>query len=62
MDARQFYLMTAKMRKAQRDYDKLPSTRNKMFKAQYEDIIDNEIERVEKIRQEEANKQQQALL
>lgn len=54
--------MTAKMRKAQRDYDKLPSTRNKMFKAQYEDIIDNEIERVEKIRQEEANKQQQALL
>ena len=53
--------MTAKMRKAQRDYEKLPSTRNKMIKAQYEDIIDNEIERVEKIKREEANKQQPTL-
>lgn len=50
------------MRKAQRDYEKLPSTRNKMFKSQYEEIIDNEIERVEKIKQEEAKKQQQVLL
>ena len=62
MDARQFYLMVTKMRKAQRDYEKLPSTRNKMFKSQYEEIIDNEIERVEKIKQEEAKKQQQVLL
>ena len=50
------------MRKAQKDYDKLPSTRNKMIKAQYEDIIDNEIERVEKIRKEEANNLQRTLL
>ena len=50
------------MRKAQRDYEKLPSTRNAQFKKQYEDIIDNEIERVEKIRKEEAKNQQQALL
>ena len=62
MDARQFFLMVTKMRKAQRDYEKLPSTRNKMFKAQYEGIIDNEIERVEAIKREETNKQQQTLL
>lgn len=62
MDARQFYLMTAKMRKAQRDYEKLPSTRNKIFKSQYEEIIDNEIERVEKIKREEANNLQTKLL
>ena len=62
MDARQFYLMVTKMRKAQRDYEKLPSTRNKMFKAQYEGIIDKEIERVEKIRQEKARNQQTKLL
>lgn len=54
--------MVTKMRKAQRDYEKLPSTRNKMFKAQYEGIIDKEIERVEKIRQEKARNQQTKLL
>lgn len=62
MDARQFYSMVVKMRKAQKDYDKLPSTRNKMFKQEYEGIIDREIERVEAIKMEEANKQQQQLL
>lgn len=62
MDARQFYLMVTKLRKAQRDYDKLPSTRNAQFKHQYEDIIDKEIERVEAIKREEANKQQTKLL
>ena len=62
MDARQFYNMVVKLRKAQRDYEKLPSTRNKTFKAQYEDIIDKEIERVEAIKLEQANKQQQKLL
>lgn len=62
MDARQFYNMIVKLRKAQKDYDKLPSTRNKMFKADYEGIIDREIERVEAIKVEEANKQQQQLL
>lgn len=62
MDARQFYNMVVKLRKAQKDYEKLPSTRNKMFKADYEGIIDREIERVEAIKMEEANKQQQQLL
>ena len=54
--------MVTKMRKAQKDYEKLPSTRNAQFKKQYEDIIDNEIERVEAIKRGEANKQQQTLL
>lgn len=62
MNARQFYNMVVKMRKAQKDYDKLPSTRNATFKSQYEEIIDTEIERVEKIKQNEAEKQQQKLL
>ena len=62
MDARQFYNMVVKMRKAQRDYEKLPSTRNAQFKGTYESLIDAEIERVEKIKQNEAEKQQQKLL
>lgn len=62
MDARQFYNMVVKMRKAQKDYQKLPSTRNAQFKSDYENIIDAEIERVEKIKQNEAEKQQQKLL
>lgn len=62
MDARQFYNMVVKMRKAQQDYSKLPSTRNAQFKSDYETIIDAEIERVEKIKKSEAEKQQQKLL
>lgn len=62
MDARQFYNMVVKMRKAQRDYEKLPSTRNAQFKSAYETLIDAEIERVEKIKLSEAEKQQQKLL
>lgn len=62
MDARQFYNMVVKLRKAHRDYEKLPSTRNATFKSQYEEIIDTEIERVEKIKLSEAEKQQQKLL
>lgn len=62
MNARQFYNMTVKLRKAQKDYEKLPSTRNKQFKAQYEDIIDREIERVEEIKKNKAESLQQQLL
>ena len=62
MDARQFYNMVVKLRKAQKDYDKLPSTRNKMFRQEYEVIIDREIERVEAIKLKEANEQQPTLL
>lgn len=62
MNAREFYNVVVKLRKAQRDYDKLPSTRNKTFKQEYEGIIDREIERVEAIKLQEANNQQQTLL
>ena len=62
MDARQVYNMVVKMRKAQRDYNKLPSTRNAQFKSDYETIIDTEIERVERIRQEQANNDQLKML
>lgn len=62
MDARQFYNMVVKMRKAQKDYEKLPSTRNKQFKVQYEEIIDREIERVEVIKRNGAESLQQQLL
>ena len=50
------------MRKAQKDYHKLPSTRNATFKAQYEDMVDAEIERIEKMKIVDADKQQQKLL
>ena len=62
MDARQFYNMVVKMRKAQKDYEKLPSTRNRQNKAYYEEIIDREIERVEGIKKNEAESLQQQLL
>lgn len=54
--------MIVKMRKAQRDYEKLPSTRNAQFKSTYETLVDAEIERVEKMKQNEAEQQQQKLL
>lgn len=62
MDARQFYNMVVKLRKAQRDYEKLPSTRNAQFKSTYETLIDAEIERVEQIKKNEAEKQHQQTL
>lgn len=62
MTPREFYNFVVKLRKAQRDYDKLPSTRNKMFKQEYEGIIDREIERVEAIKMEEADNQQLKML
>ncbi len=62
MNAREFYMMTAKMRRAQKEYEKLPSTRNKTFKSQYEDIIDREIERVEARLKQEAEQAQGKLL
>jgi hypothetical protein len=50
------------MRKAQRDYEKLPSTRNAQFKSTYETLVDAAIERVEKMKHNEAEQQQQKLL
>ena len=62
MNARQFYNMVVKMRKAQEDYQKLPSTRNAQIKLNYEQIIDAEIVRVEKMKQEQADNQQMKIL
>lgn len=62
MNAREFFNMVVKMRKAQRDYDKLASTRNASFKSYYEEIIDTEIERVEKMRKEQCEQQQTKML
>ena len=46
------------IRKAQQDYNKLASTRNRTFKAQYEEVIDNEIQRVGNIKTEKTKQQQ----
>ena len=62
MTSREFYNFVVKMRKAQKDYDKLQSTRHRMFKADYERIVDNEIERVEALKLQQADSQQQELL
>lgn len=59
MDARQFYNIVVKMRKAQRDYFR---TRSLNESKQFEKLVDAEIERVTKIEQEQAEKQQQKLL
>ena len=56
MDARQFYNLIFRLRKAQQAYEKNPSTYNRVNKAQYEEQVDREIERVEKIKVEQ-NKQ-----
>jgi RNA polymerase-interacting CarD/CdnL/TRCF family regulator len=50
------------MRHWQRECEKLNSTRNRTFRAEAERIVDDEIERVTKIEQEQAEKQQQKLL
>ncbi|MBO7281050.1 MAG: hypothetical protein J6V00_07805 [Bacteroidaceae bacterium] len=62
MTHREFFNFVVKMRKAQKDYEKLQSTRHRMFKADYERIVDQEIERVERIKQQQADNQQQQLL
>lgn len=62
MDARQFYNFVVKMRHWQRECEKLNCTRNRTFRAEAERIVDTEIERVTKIEQEQAEKQQQKLL
>lgn len=62
MNARQFYNLVVRMRKAQRDCDTKPSAYNKSMRAELERQVDVEIERVMKIEQETAQKQQQRLL
>ena len=62
MNARQFYNLVVRLRNAQKAYDKTQSTYNRVNKAQYEEQVDREIERVEKIKQQQADNQQQKLL
>lgn len=62
MNARQFYNLVVRMRKAQRDCDTKPSAYNKAMRAELERQVDVEIERVMKIEQETAQQQQQKLL
>lgn len=62
MNARQFYNIVVRMRKAQRDYYNKPSSYNKAMRAELERQVDAEIERVEKMMREEAENQQTKLL
>lgn len=62
MNARQFYNLVVRMRKAQRDCDTKPSAYNKAMRTELERQVDAEIERVAKIKQNETEKQQQKLL
>jgi hypothetical protein len=62
MNARQFFNLVVRMRKAQRDCDTKLSAYNKAMRTELERQVDVEIERVTKIEQETAQKQQQKLL
>jgi hypothetical protein len=62
MNARQFYNLVVRMRKAQRDCDTKSSAYNKAMRTELERQVDVEIERVEKMMREEADNQQQKLL
>lgn len=62
MNARQFYNLVVRMRRAQRDCDNKPSAYNKAMRAELERQVDAEIERVEKMMREEAENQQTKLL
>lgn len=62
MNARQFYNLVVRMRKAQRDCDNKPSSYNKAMRNELERQVDAEIERVEKMMRENAEQQQTKLL
>ena len=59
MNARRFYNLIVRMRRAQRDCDSKPSSYNKAMRAAQ---VDAEIERVEKMMRDEAEQQQTKLL
>lgn len=61
LDARQFYNLIVRLRLAQQAYDKTPSTYNRVNKAQYEEQVDREIERVEKVKKEQNDNLQETL-
>lgn len=62
MNARQFYDMVVKMRKAQRDYFRTRSQRHLNESKELEAQVDAEIKRVEQIQQQQANNQQLKML
>jgi hypothetical protein len=62
MNAREFYNLVVRLRKAQIDFNKYPYPHLKEETAKYEAMVDAEIERVEKILRQQADKQQQKLL
>lgn len=62
MNARQFYNLVVRMRRAQRDCDNKPSSYNKAMRNELERQVDAEIERVERMMREEAENQQTKLL
>ena len=62
MNAREFYSLVVKLRRAQIDYTKYPYPHLREETAKYEAMVDAEIERVEKILQQQADNQQQKLL
>lgn len=62
MNARQFYNIVVRMRRAQRDCEAKPSAYNKAMRNELERQVDAEIERVEKRMREEAENQQTKLL
>lgn len=62
MNARQFYNLVVRMRRAQRDCDNKPSSYNKAMRNELERQVDAEIERVERLMREEAEQQQTKLL
>lgn len=62
MNAREFYNVVVKMRKAQRDYFRTRSQRSHSESKQLEKLVDAEIKRVEQIQQQQADNQQLKLL
>lgn len=62
MNAKEFYNLVVKMRKAQRDYFRTRSQRSLNESKQLEKLVDAEIKRVEQIQQQQAAKQQLKIL
>lgn len=62
MNAREFYNVVVKMRKAQKDYFRTRLTRHLHESKELEALVDAEIKRVEQIQQQQADKQQLKML
>lgn len=62
MNAREFYSLVVKMRKAQRDYFRTRSQRSLNESKNLEAQVDAEIKRVEQIQQQKADNQQLKML